>query len=88
MEFHEQSGSYRVVGIRVTVNGVHLDLIEQLDARYRDAELDGLDHRVDRTFQRIEGTDRGRDAIQSAVQPDRSFRDDAQSPFGADEQTR
>ena len=64
-----------------TVHGVH-----QLDARHRDAGLDGLDHGVDRALEAVEGAGRGDHRFGNAVEAQRDLGDDAQRAFGADEQ--
>ncbi len=70
----------------VSVDGVHLHLVEQLDAGDAEAELDGLDGGVDGAFERLEGADGGQDHLGDAVKADAELGNDAKRALGADEQ--
>jgi hypothetical protein len=49
MEFEEQRRRQRVVGFRVRVDDAQLFLVDDLDARHRDAELNRLNDRICRS---------------------------------------
>ena len=62
-------GCSRQVELGVRLTASHLHVVEQLDARDRDAGLDRLDHGVDRALEVAKGADRRRDRFRDAVQP-------------------
>ena len=88
VELEEQRRLHRIRQARVAVHRVDLHLVEQLDARHRDAELDRRDDRPHGAFHRLERADRRRDRFGQAVQAQRDLGDDAQRAFRADEQAR
>ena len=88
VELDEEHRHLGEVGLRVAVAGPHLDLVEQLDPRHRDAELDRLDHRVDGSLDRLERAGRGRDHLRDAEEPERHLGDHAERALAADEEPR
>ena len=86
VKFEEQRRGDRVIELGVFVDGVHHDIVEQFDARNGYAHLDRHDHRVDRTFQAVERTDRRGDGLRNTVEPQLDLSDNAQGALGADEQ--
>ena len=59
VELEEQRRGDRAVELGIFVDGVDLDLVEELDPRHRDAHLDGGDDGVDRALEVLERTDGG-----------------------------
>ncbi len=88
VELDEQRVLDRIIQLGELVHRIHLYVVEQFDARDRDAELDRLDDGIDRAFDRIERTHRSRHGFGSAVEAQCDFGDDAERAFGADEQSR
>ena len=88
VEFDEQHRLFRQREFRIGVAGLHLQFIEQFDARHRNAGLDGHDGRVARRLDRRKRADAGGNRFRNAVQLQRDFGDDAERAFGADEQPR
>jgi hypothetical protein len=54
VELEEEGRLLGIIELGIAVDRPHLDVVEQLDARHRDAELDRLDHRLDGAFDRRE----------------------------------
>jgi hypothetical protein len=52
VELEKQRRRNLVRRLRVAVRCVHLNIVQQLDPRHRNAELDGRDHRRDRALDR------------------------------------
>jgi hypothetical protein len=88
VELEEERRRGGIRRLRVLVDRVHQDVVEQLDARHRDAELDRGDHGIDRPSDRLEGADRGRDRFRHRMKPQRDLGDEAERAFGSDEQPR
>ena len=86
VELEPQHRRDRQVGARIVVGRLHLHLVGDLDARDRDAELDGLDHRVDRRFERRVGAQGRDDGFGNAVETQGDLGNHAQRALGADEQ--
>lgn len=87
-ELEEQRGRRREARAAVRVDRLNRQRIQHLGARQRHAELDRLDHAVDRALHVGEIDDRRRDRLGLRVQLDRDLGDDAQRAFGAAEQLR
>ena len=88
VEFEEQRRRHAVAGVRVTVHRVHLVLVEQLDSRHGNAQLNGGDDRLARPTDRLERADGGRHRLRQRVQAHGDVRHDAQRALGTDEQAR
>ena len=88
VEFEEQGRGHRITGLRVAVDRVHLDLVEQLDPGHRDPELNRGDDRFDRAVDGIERADGGRHRFRQRVQPHGDVGDDAERPLRSDKQSR
>ena len=74
VELEEQRRRQRIVGLRVRVDDAELRFVDDLDARDRDAELNGLDHGVGGALHRLERAHRGADRFGPAVQAQASVR--------------
>ena len=88
VELEQQRRRDRVAGLRVAVERVHVQVVEQLDAGDRHAELNRRDDGVDRAPERFEGADGRGDRFGSGMEPERHLGDDAERPFGSDEEPR
>ena len=88
VEFEEQRRRDRITGLRIAVDGVELDLVEQLDPGDRDAELNRRDDRFHRTLDRVERAHRRGDRFRQGMQPQRHLGDHAERAFRSDEQPR
>ena len=88
VELEEQRRRDRIAGLRVAVDRVDLHLVEQLDARDRDAELNRRDHRFDRALDRVERADRRRHRFGQRMQPQRDLGDHAERALRSDEEPR
>ena len=89
MELEEQRRLRReALELRIADAGVHLHVVEQLDARDRNAVLHRDDHRIDGACEIRELADRRRDRLGHAVEAQLDLGDDAERAFGADEQPR
>ena len=82
----------RLLGVCVAdlprhVDGAHPNLIEQLDARHLHALVEQLDDRLHRGVHVLERGRRDFDG-QLGREPHSALGDDAQCPFGADEELR
>ena len=86
VELEEQGRGHRVVEPRVAVDGIHLDLVEQLDPRHRHPALDGLDDGVDRAGESVERAHRGGHCLGDAVQAEPDLGDYPEGALGAHEQ--
>ena len=86
MKFEEQGGDLGQAEPGAQVHRLDLDVVEDLDAGERDAELDRLDHGVDRALERVEAANRGRNLLGNAVQAQGHLGDDAERSFRADHQ--
>ena len=88
VEFDEQHRRLRQRELGIGVRRLHLQLVEQFDARHRDAGLDGQDGGVAGGLDRRERADAGGDRLRNAGKPQRQLDDDAERAFGADHQPR
>ena len=66
--------------------GLHLIVIQQLNAGHWHAGLDGQDHRADSALKIVELTDGGGGRFRNAIELERNFGDHAERAFGANEQ--
>ena len=67
MKFKEQSRLHRIIKIGIFVERIHLNVVEQFDARHRDAPLDGRDHGIDRSFETVKRNHGGRYCLGNSV---------------------
>ena len=86
MELDEQHRHFRQRQLGVEIGGFDLQLVEQFDARHRDAGLDGDDRRVAGRLDRGERAHAGRDRLGNAGELERELGDDAKRAFRADDQ--
>jgi len=89
VELEEQRGlRLEALELRVADARAHLHVVEELDARDRDAVLHREDHRLHRPTEVGELAHRRRDRLGHAVEPELHLGDDAERAFLADEQAR
>ena len=74
--------------MRVAIDGIDHDLVEQLDPRDGNPELDRGDDGLHRTFQRVERTDAAGDRLGQPVHAERDLSDDAERALRSDEEAR
>jgi hypothetical protein len=74
VKFEEQRRLQRVGEARKAIHCLDLQLVEQLDPRHGDAQLNGGDDRLDRAFHRVECAHGSRDRFGQPVQADGDFR--------------
>ncbi|SPC14782.1 hypothetical protein CO2235_220015 [Cupriavidus oxalaticus] len=86
VEFEEQVRGFRQRQVVVPVDGADRQRVDELHARHRHAQLDGLDHGLHRAAHAGEGAHRGRDRLRLRVEPHRDLGNDAERAFAADEQ--
>src|SRR4029079_14638255 len=76
------------IQVRVAVDGVDLDVVEQLDAGNRDAVGEHLDHAVDRAVERLERARGGGHRLGGGRYLQRRLGDQPERALGADHQVR
>src|SRR5262249_59691287 len=86
MELDEQHRRLGKRELRIGVAGFYLQRVEELDARDRNAGLDGEDRSVAAGFDRGEWADTRRDRLRDAGELQRQLGDGAKRALGADEQ--
>ena len=88
VEFHQQQRLFAQVQLAVRVDHAHRVHVDQLHARNRHAELDGLDHGAHRRFDARERADRRAHRLGQRVQAHGHFGEQAQRAFAAHHQAR
>ena len=86
VKFDEQHRRFRQAELRIEIAGMHLQRVEKLDPRHRNAGLDGEDGRVARRFDGRKRTHAGGDRFGNAGKAQREFGDDAERAFRSDDQ--
>ena len=78
MELDEQGRHHLEVDLGIGIEGLHMLFIDEFDPRHRDAELDGLDHRLAGGIDGGKRADPGGDRFGDAIEPHPHFGDDAE----------
>ncbi len=86
VELEEERRQFLQRRMAVAIDGRQGQRIEQLDARHGNAELDRLDHGLDRRIDVGEHADRRGHRFRDRVELDRQFGDDAERAFRSDQQ--
>ena len=74
--------------MRVAIDRIDHHLVQQLDSRHRNPQLDRGDHRPHGAFHRVERTHRRGDRLGQAVHAQRDLGNHAERSLGPDEETR
>ena len=88
VKLEEERRRHRITGLGIAVHRVHLRVVEQLDPRDGNADLDRRDDGFDGAAYRLERADRRRHRLGQRMQPHGDVGDHPQRPFRADEQPR
>ena len=88
VELHEQAWPLRIVQLRIVYHGAHLQRVDELDARHRNAHLDRRDHRPAGGLDARERAHAARNCLRDAIQLQRQRGDDAERAFRADQEPR
>ena len=86
VKFQEQHRRFRQRELRIGIAGLHLQRVEQLDPRHRNAGLDGRGSSRCTPPRPTETDTRRRRSPPECRQPQRQFGDDAERAFRADDQ--
>ncbi len=88
VELEKQRREHRVRQLREPVHRIYLHIVQQLDPRDGDPELDRGDDGADGVLDTLEVTGRGGNRFRTAMQPQRQLGDHAERAFRPDEQLR
>src|SRR5262245_10597866 len=88
MKLEEEIGRGLVVELRIGNHRLHLELIDELDARDGDAHLNRFDDRVAGALEIRECADAARYRLRDAIKLEGELDDDAKRALGTDQQPR